>query len=293
MLIKILKHCYLKAFQFKNGVISYFREKKIRYCDEAYLSLNNDKRDEKVIVSLTSFPARFSKLDLVIKSILLQSEKPDKVILWLGSDSSDAVIPKELERLCEYGLEIIRKREDLRSHKKYYYAMKSFPNDVIITIDDDVIYDKNLIRDLLQKHKEYPNAVVAKRVHRIKYCEDGTIDEYLKWDLQCENEVIPSMDLMATGVGGVLYPPKCMDDQVFNKDDMMKYCPKADDIWLKFMEMKKGTPVVYSPGGITPIEINGTQRVKLSDSNVVNHGNDSCIKQMEVLLSKCDCIKRR
>ena len=35
-------------------------------------------------------------------------------------------------------LEIIFVEEDLRSHKKYYYAFKEYQNDIIITIDDDI-----------------------------------------------------------------------------------------------------------------------------------------------------------
>ena len=44
--------------------------------------LNTEKRDEVVIVSLTSYPARISYVYLAIKSLMLQSYKPDRIILW-------------------------------------------------------------------------------------------------------------------------------------------------------------------------------------------------------------------
>ena len=34
----------------------------------------------------------------------------------------------------------IRFCEDLKAHKKYYYAFKEYPDDIVITVDDDVIY---------------------------------------------------------------------------------------------------------------------------------------------------------
>src|ERR1035437_9478438 len=40
------------------------------------------KTEDKVIVSLTSFPVRIGRLWLVIETILRQTLKPEKIILW-------------------------------------------------------------------------------------------------------------------------------------------------------------------------------------------------------------------
>ena len=40
------------------------------------------------------------------------------------------------------GLEIIFVSDELACHNKYYYAFQQYSDDVIITVDDDVIYDK-------------------------------------------------------------------------------------------------------------------------------------------------------
>ena len=53
--------------------------------------------EDKVIVSLTSYPARFDTIHLCIKSLMYQTIKPDKIILWLGSDSAEVKLPLELE----------------------------------------------------------------------------------------------------------------------------------------------------------------------------------------------------
>ena len=76
-------------------------------------------RQQKIIVSLTSYPERFRYLHLTVKSLLLQTVKPDKIILYLGDDARDAPLPEALVRLKKKGLSIEYRTGNLRSHKKY------------------------------------------------------------------------------------------------------------------------------------------------------------------------------
>ena len=46
-----------------------------------------EKREKQIIISLTSYPARFENIHLCLKSLLMQTVKPDKIILWFGSDT--------------------------------------------------------------------------------------------------------------------------------------------------------------------------------------------------------------
>ena len=59
------------------------------YClsNRKHYGLFIGERTEKIVVSLTSFPNRISKLWMVIETILSQSIKPDKVILYLSKVS--------------------------------------------------------------------------------------------------------------------------------------------------------------------------------------------------------------
>ena len=100
----------------------------------------DDSKDDEYIVSLTSWEPRFDVLPVALKSILLQTRRPDRVILYLGSDVDPEKLPLEVRRFEEKGVEIRFMEENLRAHKKYYYAMEEFPDSTIITVDDDVIY---------------------------------------------------------------------------------------------------------------------------------------------------------
>src|ERR1019366_6133497 len=64
-----------------------------RYCLE-----NDSGKKERIIVSMTSFPTRIDKVWLVIETILRQTIKPDKIILWLSKDQFSSLdsLPQKL-----------------------------------------------------------------------------------------------------------------------------------------------------------------------------------------------------
>lgn len=244
----------------------------------------DDNRKQKVIISLTSYPKRFKNLHLVIKSIMLQTVKPDKIILYLGNDSLNIKLPKKLEKLQKKGLQIEIKNENLKSHKKYYYAFQEFPNDLIITIDDDLVYENRMIELLLKSYEQYPNAISAKRVHRIRRDSEGKVMPYNNWELECTSISEPSMALFATTGAGTLFPPSCLGKEVFNKSVFMEECQNADDVWLKFMQILSETPVVFVKGKrVMPSIILGTQENALCDENVGMNMNDVYINNLEKL----------
>ena len=49
------------------------------------------------------------------------------------------------------------------------------------------------------------------------------------------------MKLIATGVGGVLYSPKMLDERVLDLETLKTLALNQDDLWLKVMETLKGT----------------------------------------------------
>lgn len=76
------------------------------------------KREQKIIVSLTSFPKRIDTLWITIETLLRQSMKPDEIILWLAEEQFNGIdsLPKALLEQQKRGL-TIRFCDDLRSHK--------------------------------------------------------------------------------------------------------------------------------------------------------------------------------
>ena len=102
-----------------------------------------------VVVSFTSFPARINEVWQVVECMLRQTVRPMKVILWLSElqfQSKDQ-IPNKLRQYENELFEIRLVNGDIRSHKKYLYVCREFPNNNVLLIDDDV-YNNGIDRNL-------------------------------------------------------------------------------------------------------------------------------------------------
>ena len=240
-----------------------------------------ESRDKRIIVSLTSYPERIKTVPYVIASLLKQTMKPDKIILWLGSAKfPDKKLPKIFEKIKRCGVDI-EFRKDVGPHTKYFYAFKEYPEDLVITFDDDVIYDHDIVETLYAAYLEYPGYVYAMRVDKINFTDDGNLTGYLKFDIGYRTpKGHTSHAYLATGVGGVLYPPHCVHDEIFNLDAMIRLCPKADDIWLKIMELMNDMRVIHvcEEGKVQGWDTLGSQGTALGHSNMTGGENDVQMK---------------
>lgn len=243
--------------------------------------LNKTVRDEKYIVSLTSFPARIDQIWISIECILRQTFKPDSIYLWLAEDQfPEKVLPKNLTDLQARGLTIKFCADDLKAHKKYHYTMLLHPKDNIITVDDDLYYDENLLKNLITIHQENPNLIATNRAHKITFDKSGTILPYKKWE-HVTVDSVPSHIIMQTGGCGTLYPPNALIEKAFDKQLIKQLCFYADDVWLKVMSILSNKKVVTNRKyNKDHLSISTTQREKLVKTNVISGGNDTQLKNL-------------
>ena len=72
--------------------------------------------------------------------------------------------------------------------------------------------------------------------------DDGELGLYESWTRE-QHFSRPSLGLMPTGAGGVLYPAGFLtDDIVIDVNSILENAPYADDIWLKAVALLKGIP---------------------------------------------------
>lgn len=260
-----------------NTVPSYF----LKTAEKAGWGLNTDKRDRLYIVSLTSFPGRINEVWITIETILRQSFKPDKIILWLAeSQFPDKKIPDSLNSLLKRGLTIEFCKEDLRSHKKYFYAFEQYPDDYIITLDDDLYYDRDLLLNLVKLRKQFPTAVSTNRAHTITF-SGNKILPYRQWKHNVTNN-IPSHQLVQTGGFGTIYLRTDLYRDFNNTQLIKELAFHADDLWLKMMCFLNAKKIVTnSCYNKDPITVKSSQAEKLVKINVFQNGND---KQLENVL---------
>jgi len=201
--------------------------------------VEDSNRDQKITVSLTTYGWRIDYVHLVIESLGFQTIKADRIVLWLSKDefSTDS-IPIMLKRMEDRGLEI-GYYEDIRSYKKIIPSLENYPNNLIITADDDFLYPEYMIEKLYRAYQKESDVIHCHRGHNILFTDKGHLKPYNNWELECL-QFKSSFTIFPTSGGGTLYYPGCFSDEVTNKELFMELCPTADDIWLNAMTLKKG-----------------------------------------------------
>lgn len=212
--------------------------------DNKYKLNFTNNNNNKVIISLTTIPERINKVWLVIETLLRQTYKPDKIILWLSIEQFPdlSFLPNSILKQISRGLEIRFVSNNLRSHKKYFYAFKEFKNDYIITVDDDIFYKPSLIKNLVINHLNYPNAIIANYCKIINY-NVSYLEPYKTWKIN-KFDTEPNFSLFFGTGGGVFFPINCFNDLVLNSDLFLTLTPTADDIWLNAMCRLNKTSIV-------------------------------------------------
>lgn len=247
--------------------------------------------NNRVIVSLTSYGERAYNVYLTIVSLMNQSCKANKIILWLAENEFDEKsIPETLKKLIKYGLEV-RFYKDIKSFKKLIPTLKEYPDDTIITVDDDMIYPYTFLEVFIKEHKANPQDVLFTRGHKITLCcASENIRPYRSWKWNIREFNSPSIRLFPTGCGGILYPPKCFHSDVLNEEYFLKLTPTADDVWFKTMTVLNHIPCRQIKILQNIIAVTNAQDNALSiiNNNSVNQ-ND---KQIIAVLGKYPIISK-
>lgn len=236
--------------------------------------------EHEVIITLTTYGKRINTVYLAIASLMRQSMRANRIILWLSEkEFRGGTLPATLQLLEKKGLEI-RYCKDTRSYKKLIPTLTLYPDATIITVDDDAIYDFELIDRLVRAHIAEPTTVWGNRVHRMAIDKTGNIAPYKKWSAA---KPLEESELnFATGVGGILYPPHVFSPEILDESKFMTLAPTADDIWFKAMELKSGVKVKRIPPRTSEREddhLGGFVKFAdgLAGENVNNGRNDSTI----------------
>ncbi len=252
---------------------------KVSFLPKIGLQIKSKKHhlDSSLIVSLTSYPKRFDQLHLTLLSLLRQTIKPDEIVLWVAKEDISK-LPTKVKALEKKGISIFE-TEDILSYKKIIPALKKYPDDFIITVDDDLYYSETLIEDLIETSKIYPNNVIASRTHLMKFNSNGQILSYEKWGWQEFDNSLKNHNFFTSGAG-TLFPPNTFYKDISKKDLFMELAPRADDVWLNWM-VRMNQKQVYCVKHIKPIiGWQGTQDEALWHSNITESGNDIQIARL-------------
>ena len=201
-----------------------------------------------LIVSLTSYPARFHALHLTIKSLMDQSIRPDRILLWIA-DGDYEKLPDEVKSL-EGDLFRIGTCEDIRNFKKILPTLSKHPDSFIVICDDDTYYPEDWLKGLVNAYDPEEPSIVCYRCHRLSYTPEGRLAPYRSWRRNAADDNDGSLvrDLLPTGNGGVLYPPGSLPPETNNLELIRQLSATSDDVWLYFMWRNNGWSIKRVPG---------------------------------------------
>lgn len=244
-----------------------------------------------VVISLTSYPARINTVHLAVKTLLNQSKKADKVILWLAPEqfpNREKDLPESLLKLLDYGL-TIDWYHDIKSYKKVIPSLRKYPDAIIVTADDDLIYHTDWLSILYRAYQSDKDTIWCHRAHRIKFNKRGEILPYSKWRYSIRKNIPSALNFCTSG-GGVLFPPQSFCKDVLDEEKFKRIAPNADDIWLWAMCILNNKKINVVDNNLPINEIEGTQEVSLWHDNVYNNQNDV---QLHNLFKEYPCILKR
>lgn len=259
---------------------------------------NRDNRidGEEVIISLTSFPPAIEYVVPTVKSLLAGSVLPDRIVLYVTmSQFGEKGLPEELVRLAEENpvFEIRNYDHEIRSYRKLIPALKDFPDAVIVTVDDDVYYHRNMLGSLLKLHQQYPDRIIAHRAKRMKPGKPyKTWSKYRWYDFLFKKDHAGYGNLF-TGVGGVLYPPGTLKEEMLKEELFTKLAPTTDDIWFWAAAVANDKMIMPVPFGYNkPKGVGKPKAISLKTYNFKS-GVDRNSAAIEAVLEAYPSIKEK
>jgi hypothetical protein len=242
-------------------------------------------KHNKVVVSLTTIPPRAHFLNKTIDSLLNQTHKPDSIELN---------IPETYKKrnFGSMDISLLPKAASVFRCQDFGPATKLLPtiarysgqNVCIIYCDDDRLYDRNLIKRLLECHESSPNSAIADEVLEIKsryysrkHKKNFTyrIRRFLSGGMWKPNKNNPHKGQIAEGFGGVLVKPEFFTSRAFDIDQEFVM---VDDIWFSAMLAYNDVKVRFSNRKAVekskPVIANGIDLGRSLDSLVESVHND-------------------
>lgn len=239
-------------------------------------------RSPKLILSLTTYGQRAATVHIAIKSLLEQSASFDKLLLWLDeAEFSKNNLPESLSNISDKRFEVCF-CSNYKSYKKLVPSLKKYPKATIVSFDDDCIYPKHLLKDLLAHSELHPTKTISSR-GRIIRIKNSDYEPYASWQFIRNDEALTSKKaILPLGYAGILYPPGSLHEHTTNSELFLKLAPHADDLWFKCMALLKGTETAVLPLSCSNqmVLIDGTQENALYTTA---NADDNNTKQMRAI----------
>ncbi len=228
-----------------------------------------------VYVSMTTIDSRIDVVYYSVLSILEQAEYFDKLYLWVSKepfsiDNGINSIPNRISNLQSDKFRV-RYTDNLGPYRKIYPLIDEMDDqDIVVIADDDAIYKRHWLNQLLSKSKENEFDVIACMARRPVKTIFGSYQHYSNWKIVSDNERDPK--LLPIGIGGVLYK-KFFFDRDINPKDLNKIAHCKDDLMFKFLTFKNVQSVSVVSSGSSYFSPINTPTSLFDENILINKGH--------------------
>lgn len=232
----------------------------------------------KIFISLTTIFDNQQALIHTLNSIKQQTVKPDKCFLFLSTEpylldkgfASQQLSPN-IEKVLHDSLFEVRWVKNTGPYRKLLPLLEEkFDQDcVIIAVDDDTVYDKNMIKNYINDFNTQ-DCVIASRSYTMKFEDIDNINYKERGETNRLN-----VYNFHTGKGGVLYHPKFFRQSathIFDNSIYQEVCPFGDDIWFNFHRIANKVNC-YIPAYSSYVQDNTTKHGLWNNINSKNNTN--------------------
>lgn len=244
---------------------------------------------------MTVLPSRVKGLMPIINSLTDQSLLPEKIIINLPRsfvrDNSIYTIPNWLEQHPLVSVNHIEK--DLGPASKLLPTIdlyKKEPEKLIIAVDDDQIYSREMVENYVAWSEKLPDAAMTLSGWTVPDSFDHTDKEQLYGGIvrfyRRDNSVKEPVQVdCLQGAASFAVKPKFFDDNVFDFDAAPKEAFFVDDIWISGNLSRNKVPVYVTPAPFRFgrfVSIRQSSKFGLSSSvNADNTNNNTLYKYFE------------
>ena len=211
---------------------------------------------KKLIISLTTYPARFEYLKRAFLGILEQTliASVDSIVINLD----DNLQPEQIDAYNEFKVLDPRIEVKVRDYKwksanKLVWTYKDNPDAVIVCFDDDKVYPTECLAQLVDAWEKNPDCIIAQEINpSIVY--NGRLEYVNVMDVKLGQKEFGKYLSNAC-----LFPPRCFSEQLYDYDSF-KYITNGmhDELWFWIVSTLNGTRCIglnytfsYEADGIT------------------------------------------
>lgn len=223
-----------------------------------------------VIVTLTTLPSRVGLLRPVLASLLDQTVPPARVVLALPEHSLREDTGYRLPAFLDHpAVEVLRSERDWGPATKLIPAwQRADPEQLLLALDDDNIYPRDLLENLLRWRQRVPGAALGLRGWNVGPSLDLNQARILYGTGLRE---LRPVDVL-TGTWGILARRDFFDEGLLDYRGYPEDAVWVDDVWFSGHLARRGVARRVVPGVYAPLPTRANWVNDLARN--VNHGGE-------------------